>query len=77
MRAAEAHTTLAVASARAGDLDGAIEAGTAALEIPRQSLPSLLMVTGDLVTELRQRYTSEPGTSDYVERIGALATDRD
>ncbi|HET6771673.1 MAG TPA: helix-turn-helix transcriptional regulator [Acidimicrobiales bacterium] len=77
MRAAEAHTTLAVASARAGDLDGAIEAGTAALEIPRQSLPSLLMVTGDLVTELRRRYTSEPATSDYVERIGALATNRD
>jgi transcriptional regulator with XRE-family HTH domain len=73
MRAAEAHTTLAVASARSGDLDGAIEAGTAALEIPRQSLPSLLMVTGDLVTELRQRYAHEPGTSDYVERIGALA----
>ncbi|HEX6325266.1 MAG TPA: methyltransferase domain-containing protein [Jiangellaceae bacterium] len=71
MRAAEAHTTLAVVSARAGDLDGAIEAGTAALEIPRQSLPSLLILTSDLVTELRQRYTSEPGTSDYVERIGA------
>jgi hypothetical protein len=77
MRAAEAHTTLAVASARGGDLDGAIEAGTAALEIPRQSLPSLLMVTGDLVTELRQRYTSEPATTDYVERIGALATGGD
>ena len=49
----EARTTLAVVSARDGDLDGAIEAGNAALDIPRQSVPSLLMVTGDLVTELR------------------------
>ena len=77
MRAAEAHTTLAVASARAGDLDGAIEAGTAALEIPRQSVPSLLMVTGDLVTELRQRYAREPGTSAYVERISVVGTGGD
>jgi hypothetical protein len=74
MRAAEAHTTLAVAAARGGDLDGAIEVGTAALEIPRQSMPSLLMVTGDLVTELRHRYSREPGAADYFERISALAS---
>jgi len=72
MRVSEAHTTLAVVSAREGDLDGAIEAGGAALDIPRQSVPSLLMVTGDLVTELRRRYDGEPATADYLERIGAL-----
>jgi hypothetical protein len=76
MRAAEAHTTLAVASARAGDLDGAIEAGTTALEIPRQSVPSLLMVTGDLVTELRHRYAKESDAVAYFDRIGALAAGR-
>jgi len=73
MRVSEAQTTLAVVSARDGDLDGAVEAGSAALEIPRQSIPSLLMVTGDLVTELRQNYRGEPATVEYLERIDALA----
>jgi transcriptional regulator with XRE-family HTH domain len=74
MRAAEAHTTLAVAAAREGDLDGAIESGTTAIEIPRQSVPSLLMVTDDLVTELRQRYEREPGAIDYFDRLRAIAS---
>jgi transcriptional regulator with XRE-family HTH domain len=73
MRVSEAHTTLAVVSAREGDLDGAVEAGGAALDIPRQSVPSLLMVTGDLVTELRTRYDTEPAATDYLERIHGLA----
>lgn len=73
MRAAEAHTTLAVALAREGDLDGAIESGTTAIEIPRQSVPSLLMVTDDLVTELRQHYEREAGTLDYLERLRTIA----
>jgi hypothetical protein len=72
MRAAEAHTT--VAAARSGDLDGAIEVGTVALEIPRQSMPSLLMVTGDLLTELRHRYSREQSAADYFERISALGS---
>jgi hypothetical protein len=74
MRVAEAHTTLAVVAAREGDLDGAVDAGNAALDIPRQSVPSLLMVTSDLVTELRTRYDAEPGTAGYLERINSLAT---
>jgi len=74
MRAAEAHTTLAVALAREGDLDGAIESGTTAIEIPRQSVPSLLMVTDDLVTELRQRYEREAGTLDYLDRRRTIAS---
>jgi hypothetical protein len=76
MRVSEAHTTLAVVSAREGDLDGAIEAGGAALNIPRQSIPSLLMVTGDLVTELRRRYDGEPASIDYFDRIATLASGR-
>lgn len=74
MRVAEARTTLAVASARQGDLDGAIEAGTAGLDIPRQSVPSLLMVAGDLVTELRGRYRDEPRAAQYLDRISTLAS---
>jgi hypothetical protein len=73
MRVAEAHTTLAVAAARTGDLDLAVEAGNVALDIPRQSVPSLLMVTSDLVSELRGRYEHEAGAELYLERIGALA----
>ncbi len=67
MRASEAHTTLAVVSAREGDLDGAVEAGSAALDIPRQSVPSLLMVTGDLVTELHtDTTTSRPRSTTSI-----------
>jgi hypothetical protein len=76
MRASEAHTTLAVVSAREGDLDGAVEAGSTALDIPRQSVPSLLMVTGELVTELRIRYDHEPAAVDDFERIDALGAPR-
>jgi hypothetical protein len=76
MRVSEAHTTLAVVSAREGDLDGAIEAGGAALDISRQSVPSLLMVTGDLVAELRGRYDHEPAAGDYLERLDTLAAGR-
>jgi transcriptional regulator with XRE-family HTH domain len=74
MRAAEAHTTLPVAAAREGDLDAAIESGTTAVEIPRQSVPSLLMVTEDLVTELRRRYEREPGAIDYFDRLRTIAS---
>jgi hypothetical protein len=73
MRVAEARTTLAVASARGGDLDGAIELGTSALDIPRQSVPSLLMVTEDLVSELHRRYDGEAAATDYLDRINTLA----
>jgi hypothetical protein len=72
MRVSEARTTLAVVSARQGDLDAAIDTGNAALDIPRQSVPSLLMVTDDLVTELRSRYETEAGTVDYLDRIRSL-----
>jgi hypothetical protein len=72
MRVSEAHTTLAVVSAREGELDAALDAGNAALDIPRQSVPSLLMVAGDLVAELRARYDAEPGTAEYLDRINGL-----
>jgi hypothetical protein len=74
MRASEAYTTLAVASAREGDLDGAVETGGAALDIPRRSVPSLLFVTSDLATELKQRYRHEPAAAMYLERVDELTT---
>lgn len=77
MRVAEARTTLAVAAARGGDLDGAVELGASALDIPRQSVPSLLMVTGDLVVELRRHYDREPAAIDYLDRIDTLAHHHD
>jgi hypothetical protein len=33
------------------------------------------MVIGDLVTELRRRYDSEPAATDYFDRIAALTAD--
>lgn len=38
-----------------------------------ESVPSLLMVTGDLVTELSTRYDAEPAAVEYCERIDSLA----
>ena len=49
MRNAEAHVTLGVAAARSGDLDAAVEHGHDALNGARKSIPSLLMVSGELV----------------------------
>lgn len=73
MRVAEARTTLAVSAARNGDLERAVELGTTALDIPRQSIPSLLMVTADLTREVQQRFPSETATTDYIERVQSLA----
>lgn len=47
------------------------------LEAPPSTFPAnrsrLLMVTGDLVAELRQNHSGEPATAEYLERIDALA----
>jgi transcriptional regulator with XRE-family HTH domain len=60
MRNAEAQLTLAVIAAREGDIDGAVSLGIEALRSGRQSLPSLLMVAGELRNEL----------STYGARVG-------
>ena len=75
MRIAEAHTTLAVVAAREGDLEAATDLGIKALDIPRQSVPSLLMVSQDLTAVLRERYgQSEPAARPYFERLAGIAT---
>jgi hypothetical protein len=53
-----------------------VELGASALDIPRQSVPSLLMVTEDLVSELCRRYDGEPAAADYLDRIGTLANSK-
>jgi tetratricopeptide (TPR) repeat protein len=56
MRLAEAKITFAVAAARQGDLEQAVTVGNDALDIPRQSVPSLVLASRDLATELNGRY---------------------
>ena len=43
------------------------------MAIDRRSQPSLLMIGKELDDVLRQRYGSEPGTTDFHDVIGALA----
>jgi tetratricopeptide (TPR) repeat protein len=73
MRNAEARLTLAVLSARSGDLDQAVTYGRQALAGDRRSLPSLLMVSRELTEVLRQRYGKAPETLTYLDEIQALS----
>ncbi|WP_421110402.1 tetratricopeptide repeat protein [Streptomyces sp. NEAU-S77] len=65
MRIAEARLTLGVTAARSGELEEAVSIGGRALETSRRSLPSLLMVAGELTGELEQRYPHEPLSRDF------------
>jgi hypothetical protein len=73
MRMAEARITLGVASARKGDLEGAIAQGTRALTGERKSLPSLLMVSRDLTKVLKNQYPTEPQTLEYLDQLTTLS----
>ncbi|WP_433315884.1 XRE family transcriptional regulator [Micromonospora chersina] len=73
MRQAEARITLGVAAARAGDLERAVSYGRQALEGDRKSLPSLLMVSKELATLLRERYPKEPEATSYLDEVRALS----
>ncbi len=72
MRMAEARLTLAAVSARAGDLEQAVTTGVSALTGDRKSLPSLLMVAGELDAELHRRYPHEPATAEFREALRAV-----
>jgi len=69
MRIAEARLTLAVVAARRGELEQATTLGITALRGPRKSLPSLLMVAGELDVELDRRYPSEPATIAFRDAL--------
>lgn len=67
MRMAEARLTLAVAGARAGELDEAVDNATTALDDDRQCVPSLLMVAAEFDQELRARYRRVAKARDWHE----------
>ena len=67
MRMAEARLTLAAVAARGGELEQAVTTGISALGGARKSLPSLLMVAGELDGELARRYPGESEAADFRE----------
>lgn len=73
MRNQEARLVLAITAARQGQLDQAIEQADQVFNSERKSLPSLLMVAGELSGELQQRFPEENATKDFQERLRALA----
>jgi transcriptional regulator with XRE-family HTH domain len=73
MRMAEARLTLGVASARAGELEQAVGMGMEAFRATRRSLPSLLMVAGELDVELSRRYPKEPSTGDFRAKLRSVS----
>lgn len=77
MRVAEAHVTLGMVAARSGDLERAIAEGNTALTGVRQSIPSLLMHTRELLGVMRESFPDEGSVTEYEERLRALARSRD
>lgn len=73
MRVAEARLTLATFASRQGDLDAAVDLGLRGINgHTRRSLPSLLLVAGELDSELQKRYPHEAPTAHYREALRAL-----
>jgi hypothetical protein len=72
MRIAEARVTQGVVAARHGDLEQAVFYGRKALTGERRSLPSLLMVSGELTRILNDRYEREPEIAGYLDEIHAI-----
>jgi transcriptional regulator with XRE-family HTH domain len=72
MRSAEARLTLAIVAAREGELDRALALGTEAFAVDRRSLPSLLMVAGELDSELTRRWPTERTVTDYRALIQSI-----
>lgn len=72
MRVADVQISLGILAARGGDLDFAHSTGTAALNIERQSLPSLRLVAYELASELDTHFPDHPLTREYRSRITLL-----
>jgi len=72
MRNAEARITLGVISAREGELELALDYGRRAIAGERLSLPSLLMVSGELATIVGDRYSGDPNATDYLDHLKQL-----
>ncbi|MFI9639904.1 XRE family transcriptional regulator [Micromonospora sp. NPDC051925] len=72
MRIAEAQLTRGVLAAREGDVDRAVDWGRRAISGARKSLPSLLMVSGELRQLLADRYPAEREVAAYLDELRAL-----
>lgn len=76
MRIAEARVTLAVTSARQGDVEQAVSYGERALSGDRQSLPSLLLVSRELANVLQRDYADTQEAQGYLEHLNSLSLSR-
>ena len=72
MRMAEARLTTAVVAARKGELEEAVSRGLDALQASRKSLPSLLMVAGELDAELLAPLAERTAIEDFREAVRAI-----
>lgn len=72
MRIAEARLTLAVTAARRGDFEEAMNLALVALHSDRRSLPSLLMVAGEVDAALTQRWPDLDGVEEFREAVRTL-----
>lgn len=69
MRVADARMDLAIVHARRGDLDAAVDQGTAALSYERKTLPSLVSRGDELERILHRRYRTERLAADFHDRL--------
>lgn len=72
MRVAEARVTHGLVAARRGDVEQAVAHGRAALTADRRSLPSLLMVSGELAQVLHDHHGDDPTVRDYLDELRTL-----
>jgi tetratricopeptide (TPR) repeat protein len=72
MRNAEARITLGVISAREGELEQALAYGRQAIGGERLSVPSLLMVSGELATIVGERYPKDADAGEYLDQLRHL-----
>jgi tetratricopeptide (TPR) repeat protein len=72
MRNAEARITLGVISAREGELEQALDFGRQAIAGERLSVPSLLMVSGELATIVGERYPKDAEAGEYLDQLRHL-----
>jgi len=73
MRLAEAQLTQATVMARNGDLSEALALAEDALRVDRRSLPSLLMIAHELVTEVGRIAPQSSAAHDFEEHMKRLA----
>lgn len=60
-------------AAREGEIEQAVHYGQQALSEERKSLPSLTMVSRDLIKVLKDRYPAEPATREYLDEVRQYA----